>query len=255
MSSKNKIDKKTLKGPDTFVSLSDRAFSWVEANAKLIGTLVVGILVIAAGYVAYQALARQKEAKAAQALFKPESVIEKAEQKLREEQAKAAQDKGQSAPEGDYAKDFAPAVQEMKAALKDHSGTRAALVSALNLAAFLLEKKQAAEALEVVEIPRYQPGSENMLNGFYQMHRGVVYIENKKYDDAEKAYEAILKAKSLKYFHPEAMLKLGVTYELKGDAGKARETYQKLEREFPQTEASKTAQQYMRLLDMKPQQG
>lgn len=254
-----KIDKKDLKGPDAFHSFSDRAFSWVEKNAKAIGGFVTVVLVASAAYIAYGWYSASQEAKAAEALFKPESAIEKAETALREERAKLMQDKKIEKPESarpvDFAKDFGPAVVQVKAALKDNASSRAALVSALNLTSFLIEKKQFAEALEVIEIPRYRPGNSDMLNGFYQMHRGVVYLENKKFDEALRAYQDILGSKGLKYFHPEALLKIGVAYEMKGDQSKARETYEKLSKDFPDSESSKSAQQYMRLLEMKPQQG
>lgn len=259
MSSKTKLDKKDIKGPDVFVSFSDHVFAWIEKHSKSIGGLFAVAFILAVGYVGYHYVSEQKEMKAAQALAKPMSAIEKAEDKLREDRAKIAADKKNKQPESarpvDFAKDFAPAVNELKAALKENSGSRAALLTSLNLVAFLLDKKQFQEALEVIEIPRYQPGAGDMLNGFYQMHRGVVYLENKKFEDAEKAYQAIINSRELKYFHPEAMLKLGVAYEMRGDLAKARAAYEKLEMEHPQSEASKTAAQYLRLLDMNPKQG
>jgi TolA-binding protein len=51
------------------------------------------------------------------------------------------------------------------------------------------------------------------------------------------------------------MLKLGMSYEMKGEAEKARQTYEKLGREFPDSEASSSALQYLRLLDLKTQKG
>jgi predicted negative regulator of RcsB-dependent stress response len=259
MSSKTKLDKKDVKAPDAFHTFSERIFHWAEKHSKAIAGIFAVALVLALGYVGFHYMTQQKEQKAAQALYKPAGAIERAEERLREERAKIAGDKKVAQPESarpaDYAKDFAPAVQELKSAIKDNSGSRAALMSSLNLVAFLLEKKQFTEALEVIEMPKYSPGSGEMLNGFYQMHRGVVYVEDKKFDEAEKAYKSILGSQALRYFHPEAMLKLGMTYELKGDQAKARQTYEKLEQEHPQSEASKTAGQYIRLLEMKPKQG
>lgn len=255
----SKIDKKDLKGPDAFVSLSERAFAWIDQNAKVIAGLVFAIFVGSSAYVAYGWYNSGQEAKAAEALFKPESAIEKAEAALREEREKLMQDKKIEKPESarpvDFSKDFGPAVVQVKAALKENASSRAALVSALNLTSFLIEKKQFAEALEVIEIPSYRPGNSEILNGFYQMHRGVVYLENKKFDEALQAYQGVLGSKGLKYFHPEALLKIGIAYEMKGDQAKARETYEKLSKEFPDSESSKSAQQYMRLLEIKPQQG
>ena len=70
--------------------------------------------------------------------------------------------------------------------------------SALTLAAFLLQQKQYQEAMAVLEIPRYEPGRGDVLAGFNQMHRGVVFLENGKLDDARAAYDKVLASDDLK---------------------------------------------------------
>jgi len=263
----SKISKESLKGPDAFVSITDRIFGWTENHFKLIASALLGVFVLAIGYVGYTMISARQEAKASEALYLPEAELKKAETQLREARAKQMQDlaglnpkgknlaKPQSAPAADYAKDYNASVERLKSEIKNHASSRAALVSALSLTSFLIQQNQFEKALEVIELPRFRPSENDMLGGFLNMHRGLVYLENKKYDDAVKAYEGVVKSSSLKYFHPEAMLKLGVTFELKGDPTKAREVYEKISREFPASDASKSAQQYIRLLESKTQQG
>lgn len=248
----SKIDKNALKGPDVFQSTSDRVFAWIEANVRVIGGAFALVLVVAIGYVSYKYFSARKEAQAATEIYAAEAGLKKLQQETREARAL---NPGKPAPALDYAKDFAPHVSKLKAEIEKNSGARAALVSALNLVAFLVQQKQFGEALAVLEIPRYRPGSGDVLAGFYNMHRGLVFLENGKYDDARSAYEDILKSSALKHFHPEALLKQGLAFELQGDANRARETYEKLRLQFPESEAAKTAQRYIRLLETKATQG
>lgn len=256
----SKLDKKSLKGPDTFVSASDRAFAWIEKHTKIIGAAVGGVLLVVIAILAFNYINAQKETKATDALAAPQADLEKAQESVREARAKQMQDKlGDKKPQVsapvDYAKDYAPAVERIKAEIKNHSGTKAALVSGLTLASFLLEQKQFEEALNVLNLVTYRPGEGDMLSGFLNMHRGLIYLENKKFDEALQSYQVVLGSKQLKYFHPEAMLKSGVVHEMKGDAAKAKATYEQLTRDFPDTEASRSARQYLRILETQSKQG
>lgn len=260
MSSKTEeMTKKDLKGPDAFVSGTDHLFAWIEKHSKSIISLCVVAILASITYVGYAYWSQRTENQAAEALYQPEGDLKKIETKIREERAEKMKDlaanKGAATRPADFAQDYAPTVEKVRAQIKNHAGTRAALVSALNLASFLMQQKQYALALEVLEIPRFEPAKGDLLGGFRLMHRGLAYLENAKAEEALKAYEEVLKSSALNYFHSEALLKSGVAYELKGDAVKAREMYEKLGRDFPNTEASTTGQQYMRLLELKSKQG
>lgn len=251
----DRISKEALKQPDAFVSTSERVFQWLQKHGQLLGLAVGAAAVLAVGWTVYGYWQASAEAKAAEALYAPEADLKKAETKVRDERAKAMQDKKGKERPVDFAADYAPAVEKVKAAIKANGGTKAALVSAMNLSYFLLQQKQYPQALEVLSLTTYTPGSGDIIGGFWLMHQGLVNMENQKYDEAAKAYQSVLDSKALAAFHPEAMLKLGVAYELKGDAAKAKQTYEKIGRDFPNSEASGSAQQYMRLLELKPQQG
>ncbi|MGE0528394.1 MAG: tetratricopeptide repeat protein [Bdellovibrionales bacterium] len=258
-----RIDKETLKGPDTFVSTSDKVFVWLHRFRKwILGAVILGI-VGSVGWLGYAHLQAQRELAAANAIYPAEAELKKAETKARESRVAQEQEKlgdkklkaVKKNPEPETVPDYTSLVEKVKSASKEHAGTKAALVSSLNLSSFLLQEKKYPEALEVLNIPTYTPPTSNILGGFWLMHRGVVLLENQKAQEAIEAYLKVLNAPDLKPFHSEAMLKLGVAYELKGDAEKAREAYERLAREFPETEASGQARQFLRLLDLKKQQG
>ena len=268
MSSK-KIDKEALKGPDVFVSTSDKIFNFIEHHLKTALGVLALVGIGSVGYVVYGYINASQEQKAAEALYHPESLLKKAESEVREQRAKKMQDLAGGKEKAkdkktvhedlvrpaDYEKDYAPFVEKIKAELRDHANTKAALISALNLSYFLTQQKQFPQALEVLNMPKYRPQPTELLGGFWLMHRGVILLENNQVDGAIESYQSVIQSAPLKAFHPEALLKLGVCFELKGDAGKARETYEKVARDFPESEASMTAQQYLRLLDLKSAKG
>ncbi len=99
--------------------------------------------------------------------------------------------------------------------IKNHAETKAALISAMNLANFLIEQKQFAAALEVVEAPRYTPSEGDLLSGFCACTEAGL-LENKKAEEAIKEYNKVIEAKKLQSFHAEAWLKAGIAHELKG---------------------------------------
>lgn len=266
MSKKDLAD--TLKGPDAFQSTSQTVLQWIEHHSKtVIGVVLTGSLVGLA-YVGYVYWDSSNETKAIESLYKHESELKKVETKIRDERAKKMQElaglsgkskKPELKPEAvrpvDFAKDFAPIVSQIKGDIKVVAGTRAAVVSALNLSYFLVQQKQFAEALEVLKTPSRKPGTSDLLGGFWRMHYGLVLLENQKADEALALYSEVVSAEKLKPFHAEAMLKTGIAYELKGDSAKAKETYEKLGRDYPNTEASNSATQFLRLLELKSKQG
>lgn len=253
----------SIKQPDTFISASDRALKFIEQNSKLFITLFVVVATGGVGYTAYNHYSSSKEMKAAEHLYKVEAQLKKAETQVRDERAKKMQEltgllvksKDSKRPEElrpvDFAKDFAPIVTSLKAALKDQAGTRAAMVSALNLSYFLVQQKQFQEALEVMKTPGATLAAGDLLGGFWRMHYGLVLLENNQADEALRLYDEVLGTSALKPFHSEALLKTGIANEIKGDAAKARDIYEKLGRDFPNTEASSSAAQYLRLMELK----
>lgn len=259
-----RIDKAELKGPDVFVSTTDKIFHWIEHNFAMIGLLIGLGLVGSLGWLGYSYYDSSREQKAAGNIYSAEAELKAAETKVRDERAKMMGDLGAGKkdikPEQvrpvDFAKDYAPSVEKVKGKIKENASTKAAAVAALELSSFLMQQRQYAEAMNVLDIPTYKPSSSDVLGGFWLMQKGLTYLENQKVDEAISAYQSVLAAPALKTFQPEAMLKLGIALEVKGDRAKARETYERLGREFPNTEASTSAQQYLRLLELsQPKQG
>lgn len=259
----NKKDlKDTLKQPDTFISTSHVALKWIEEHARVVAGIVGLGAVLGLSYTGFAFFQARKEAAAAEHLYKFEAQLKKAEGQIRDERAKKMQElaglgKGKAPGKADdmrpvdFAKDFAPIVASLKAELKGQAGTRAAMVSALNLSYFLVQQEQFQEALEVMNTPGTVPSTGDLLGGFWRMHSGLVLLENGKTDEALAQYDQVLAAAELKPFHPEAMLKKGIALEIKGDTAKAKDVYEQIGRDFPASDASSAAAQYLRLMELK----
>ncbi|MGE4130053.1 MAG: tol-pal system YbgF family protein [Bdellovibrionales bacterium] len=244
------------KAPDAFLTTSNQVLNWIEKHALPVFGAVGLLAVIGIGYVGYGYWQRQVEQKAAEHIYQFESDLKKAEKQVEEERSKI-QAKGKKELEApiDFDKSYSAIVESIKQAIRKESGTRAAVVSALGLSNFLLQQKQYANALEVLQLPTFHPGTGDLLGAFFRMQYGAVLIENAKPDEAIKNYAEIVDSKNLKAFHPEAMLKMGISHEMKGDLNKAREVYEKIGREYPNSEASSTANQYLRLMELNSSKG
>lgn len=242
---------------DFLTTYTNKVSGWLYENSNTLGLLCLGGVLVAGGWVGYRFYDQSREESAYEAIYHAEAKLRKSEAKVREDRAQAMQKslgKKESKPV-DFAKEYAPLVQEIKAQLKAHSSTRAALVSALNLATFLTQEQQYEEALQALDIPSKVPPTSDVLGGIYRMHRGLVLIETKKTQEAMAVYQEILNSPRLKAFHPEALLKLGVAQELSGDLKQAQQTYERIDKEYPNSEASQSAKTHLRFLKLKGQQG
>lgn len=230
----SKIDKETLKGPDTFISTSEKVFKWVEKHSRLMIFAAAGVLAASLLWVGYGFWQTRQETRAAEALYPSQHEIKQLVEKNG---------------------DVAVAIEALKSAMKAHASAKATLISGLEVSQALLKQKKFDAALQILEIPTYRPAKDDVLFALAYMHKGLVLAENNKFDDAIKSYELVVAADQLKSFHAEALVKIGLMQEAKGEVDKARLSYERVGREFPNTEAAISAGQYLRLLGIKSTAG
>jgi TolA-binding protein len=239
------MTKEELRG-DAFITTSDHVLAFIDRHAKIFAAVfaiaaIAGVVYVAKGYID-----ARREHGANESIYQAEAELRKA----RGNEEGIAKYIPSAVSADDYQKKFASPVAKLEAEIQKHSNTKASLVSALNLSYFLVQQKQFAEALKVLESTKYQPSASDLLSGFWNMHRGLIYLENKDPKRALEAYDAVVKSSSLKLFHPEALLKMGYCQELSGDKEKAREFYERVGREFPRSEAAQSAEQYLRVMQL-----
>lgn len=240
-----KLSKEELR-EDVFISTSDHILEFIDRHAKIFGALIGLVALGGIVYVTMGYMDSRRERTANESIYRAEAELRKA----RGSEEGIAKYIPSAVSSEDFQKKFASPVAQVESEIQKYSGTKASLVSAMNLSYFLVQQKQFAEALKALESSKYVPSTSDVLSGFWNMHRGLVYLENKDAKRALEAYDAVVKSTALKIFHPEALLKMGYCQEVSGDKEKARELYERVGREFPRSEAAQSAQQYLRVMQL-----
>ncbi len=249
MSKQSKQAHEDVKHPDAFITTSEKVIKeLLKYKGLLLATLAL-ILVASLGYLGHSYWRDSQERAAANALFEAEAKMQEAD--LKRVEARSKDPKFKPDLDAEFAKDLSAPVSEYQNVIKAHAGTTSAQVAALGLSLFLWEQKQFKEALVTLELAKVSQTASSWLDGNWWMHKGVILIENENYDQGISAFELILKNKSLSLFHSEAKLKLGLAYESKGDLAQARQAFEQLEREFPNSGAAKEGKKYLRALSIK----
>ena|GEM_PF-6594401 len=145
------------------------------------------------------------------------------------------------------------ALQDYDKVLRDHSSARSSLVSLISLSPSLIKAGKASWALDEISKAGYQPSNRDVYFGLEKMTQGLLALESQQPDKAAEIYQQLLAQDSQKSFHADALLKLGVAYQMKKDIAKARETFERVRKEHPRTQAGEMAFEY--LLALSQQKG
>jgi hypothetical protein len=140
---------------------------------------------------------------------------------------------------------------EYQKMLVDNSSARSSLVSLITVTPNLIKAGKAGQALDWFQKLSFQPSSNEVHYSLERMTEGLLALESGQADKAIGFYQQILAQNSQKSFHADALLKLGVAYQMKNDLPKARETFEKVRREHPRSQAGEMAFEYLLFLAQK----
>lgn len=226
-----KLSKDELKTPDAFLTIGQRALDLIEQNLAVIISVLVVLILIGGAVIGYNSYQKHVEMQAAQMLYP-------SQKKISEELAK------------DH-KVSESTLKTYETQLKANGGTAVGLASALETASELLKSSQAEQALDVLNLVKYQPKKTDFYFGLLKMTTGLAYLDAGQPDKALTEYTAVIREDAQKAFHPEALLKSGLASEKKNDFDKAKEFYERVSQEFSNTEQGHLALQYMMFLSRK----
>jgi predicted negative regulator of RcsB-dependent stress response len=234
----------------------------------------VGLVVVAVAfgaYLAYDAYSDHKETQAQEALFQIQKELDSKQKDLEKLETEALvknEDKSKNA------KKAAPKLnKDVEAKLKktpenlestfgdtlkkfdDFIGSNAG-----NKASFMAAVQVAGLATIYNDLPRAEKWLSQVVSGvktgdlFYGLVKsqyGSVLMDLKKFSEAAMQYEDITEVKEQKYFHPQALLRLGICYIELNDPVKAEAAFARLMADHPTTQAANEAKQMKKLMALR----
>jgi len=142
-------------------------------------------------------------------------------------------------------------LNEYQKMISENSSAKSSMVSLVTTTPQFIKAGKAGQALEWFGKLSFQSSSNEVDYGLERMTEGLLALESGQPDKAIGFYSQILAQESQKSFHGDALLKMGVAYQMKNDLSKARETYEKVRREHPRSQAGEMAFEYLLYLAQK----
>ena len=250
-----KITKKDLKKPDPFIHSIEALWHEVERFRQIVIAVVVIFLLGGIGYTAYNWQSNRKETAAQTAFYSGRKTLQdiKKSYELDPKAVLAAEKKNEKPPEqkkktGNLEQDLGPAVTQLEAVLKEHSGTRAATLAALELAPVYEEYKQIDRAQTVLQTSISGLKKSELLWGLANLQLGNAQQMKGSCQEAIQTWTAVSSSKDHTFLQGEALLRQALCYEALSQKEKAVELYRKVSQDFADSDAGKSAKKYLRLI-------
>ena len=236
-----KLTKEEVRGPDAFIQVTDKIVEYIEKHAKLVGSLLLGILFIGVGKVSYDYVNKKNELKAQAELY----TIEKKQRDIKKSLLTKKQDKK------DIESDYGSVLNLYKSFISENAKLSAAFMAALDGAAIYTDYKKFDKALEILKMVENNIPKDSFFFGLVFSKIGSVYTYIGKWDQAIEAYSRIVKEKAQAHLHADSLLKVGMIYQKQNKNEKAEEYYRKVDTQFFSSDAGQAARSYLRLLELK----
>ncbi|MFQ5693649.1 MAG: tetratricopeptide repeat protein [Nitrospinota bacterium] len=198
-----RIDRRKLKQPDEFITLTSRAIKYVQIHRARVVAAVVGVLLIVVLVVAYRQYRTRQEDKAAVLVSQATEAF--------------AKDPTQSAP--------------FERVLRAYPGTQGARLARLYLGHVFYRRGEADKAAKVYGALVEDSATQEPILSRAILGQGYALIALKRCEEAETAFGRLSSAQPLS--QQEAFLAVGRCFELRGDRQAAFERYRQFAQKFP----------------------
>lgn len=247
-------DKKKYAQNDLLTAELKKGFEWTTTHSKIVGFIVGALILVGGGWTLVTMMNESKEKELQAQYFDLENQTNK---------KRAAFEAGRNpippnpeqptavAPQkatGDLTKDYGDLVNQLSVFAKEHPGSVAGSMAALNLASLQSEYKQNEQAIETLKLVKPQKG---FLGALVQMELATQLANAGQCPEATKIWSALSTQDSANFLKGEAKLKMGLCAESQGDLTQAQSLYKEVETEFKESAAGRSAAQYLRLLSAK----
>jgi len=234
----------------------------------------IGALIVAGGaYLAYAQYESAQEKNAQEEFFTIQKRIEtiteanakaeeellaqdndkKADKKSMKPSAAAAKTTVVKSPE-ELKKQYGEVLTTAESFIQNNTQRTASVMAALQVAGLAATYNDLELAQKTLAAVVSWPGKKELFYGLVRSQLGSVLLDLKQTAEAARYFQEIVDNKEQTYFHPHALLRLGVAQMELGDLEKADATFTRVETDHPTTQAANQAKNFKRLLAMKKSQ-
>lgn len=223
-----KFTKQQLRSPDMVTAELQKGFTWTTQHSKLVGLLVIAFVVVGGGFAATQYFQNQKESELQVQYFEAEKAYFTAKT---------------ATPVGDIT---APAGQ-LESIIEKAPTTKAAAMSALLLSQ--IHDKDADRMKAEEALGKVKASGQGLLPALVTMELGNVRADLGKCDEAVQAWDQVLANKEVSFLYAQAHINKGLCLQKTGKRDLAKESFTAAKAADPQSEAGRSADKYLRLLE------
>ena len=135
--------------------------------------------------------------------------------------------------------------------IREHLGTRGAVLAGLQLAHLHVNQGNSDAALHALQQVESTLNAEGMIDAVALMSLASLYVDNQECIKAIEIWSKVIQSPELSFFHGDALLKQGFCFEQIQDMGMAYQNYQKLEMDYIESPQGQMAQRLLSLMDRK----
>lgn len=220
----SELTKEELRAPDFFLAHTQTIVEGIyRVRFVILGLLVIS-MVFGLGWIGVNYLQNLREQTATTDLYEIEKKM------------KTSLEKTKQMSDADLA--------EFEKTLIKHASTKSAYVSFVAITPSMLKVGKAAMALDWAKKMK-KPEADNIHFALFRMALGTLSLEAQQFDQAIQNFQEILSSSNWKSFHPEALLKTGIAYQMKNELDKAKSTFETVLKDHPNTQASEMALEYL----------
>ncbi len=199
---------------------------WAEKNARLLISVAAGVVIVAGAYFGYRWWIGNQNQLAQQEMFQAIRYFE--------------------SDSLDLAMNGTANSAGFKTIIDEYGGTEAANLAHFYAGAISLKKGDFP--LAIYYLKEYQ-SSDLLIQPRAYALLGDAYMEQDNFADAADAYHKASNYKPNKYFTPMYLLKEALAYEKLSDSGKAMAAYERILKEFWDSEEAQNAKKYKARLE------
>ncbi len=245
-----KITKEEVKKSDIFIQLTDKAIGWLEEHWRIIGTILLVSTLSGAGYVGYNMKVKSDEVAAQAELYSLRLMSGKLEKSYNSLDKKKA-DEAETVEVKNFESHFSKVLAEYTKFFASYRRSNAEKVGYLQLASLFADYDKWGKAKDALVKVVSNTKKENFYFGLLSMKLSQAQMNENNFKEAIQVLEQVSSQPEHRHIHAESLLRIGICYKEQKDNEKAKQYFERVNRDFSESEAAKNAKLFLRLLALK----